>query len=487
MAAMLIMVLPASMVCADTEKSNVFDPGNFGGSGDDKFVSVIQVGGGFVAVGHSNSFGNGDLAGMTGKGGYDAIIVKYDEAGTVKWVRSFGGSGDDHFTSVTEVSGGYVAVGYSTSIGSGDWSGTTGRGGQDAIIVKYDVNGSIVWKNIFGGSGTDSFASVVAVSGDIIAVGHSDAFGSGDWSEVDGKGSLDAAIVKFDQNGNKVWAKNFGGTGWERFISATAVSDGIVAVGVTDMFRDDGDWAGSGVKEKGGVDAIIVKFDNQGEMIWAKNFGGSNVDYFYSVAAVPDGIIAVGVSWLLSFGNGDWTGVQSNGNADAIIVKYNNNGGVVWKKNFGGSGIDYFYSVTAVTGGCVAVGYSNAFGSGDWSGTAGKGSDDAIAVQFDSKGNVIWKKNFGGSGIDHFNSVASASDGIVAAGYSASFGNGDWTGVAGKGGNDAILVMFEIPFIDEEKSPSSLPLMSIVIVCLVIGAVVGLAVGLKVRAKKKTK
>jgi hypothetical protein len=66
-------------------------------------------------------------------------------------------------------------------------------------------------------------------------------------------------------------------------------------------------------------------------------------------------------------------------------------------------------------------------------------------VKFKANGEVVWKKNFGGSGHDHFNSVTATTDGgIVAVGYSASgsFGNGDWTGVTGKGGNDAIIVKF---------------------------------------------
>jgi len=58
---------------------------------------------------------------------------------------------------------------------------------------------------------------------------------------------------------------------------------------------------------------------------------------------------------------------------------------------------------------------------------------------------VLWKKNFGGSDYDSYNSVTAVSDGVVAAGYSyaSSFGTGDWAGVAGKGRVDAILVKYD--------------------------------------------
>jgi len=487
LAAVSMMILPAGIVKAAGE-NGILDPIVFGWSGDDKFVSVIRVEEGFVAVGNSNSFGGGSWAGTTGKGGNDAIIVKFENEGTVKWARNFGGSGDDYFTSVIEVAGGYVAVGGSNAFGSGDWNTTAGKGGQDAVIVKYDTDGTVVWKKNFGGSGADHFTSVVEVSGEYVAVGYSAAFSSGDWTGNNGNGSVDAILVRFGADGGIVWAKNFGGSGWERFTSVTAVNDGIVAVGVSDMFRNDGDWSSTDVKEKGGVDAVIVKFSFSGTKIWARNFGGADIDYFYSVAAVPDGVVAVGVSWLSSFGSGDWSGVQSKGGSDAIIVKYSNSGDVRWKKNFGGAGTDYFSSVTAVPGGVVAVGYSNGFGSGDWSGTAGKGNDDAVAVMFGSDGKATWKQSFGGAGIDQFNSVAAVPGGVIAAGFSSSFNNGDWTGMTGKGGNDATLVSFGVPVTDEEKGDASaFPLVAVVLVCIVIGAVIGLAFVIKIRGKKKTK
>jgi len=61
----------------------------------------------------------------------------------VEWQSNFGGSGDDIFNSVTALSDGFVAVGRSSedSFGNGDWEGVTGRGGHDAIIVRYDNDG----------------------------------------------------------------------------------------------------------------------------------------------------------------------------------------------------------------------------------------------------------------------------------------------------------------------------------------------------------
>jgi Leucine-rich repeat (LRR) protein len=322
--------------------------------------------------------------------------------------------------------------------------------GSDFIFSpqKEDNETSIVWKKHFGGKENDSFSAVAALSDGVVAVGSSyfDSFDDDDWWGVSGKGSSDAIIVKYKFDGTVVWKRNFGGSDEDYFQSVTAVADGIVAVGHSwEGSFGNGDW--DGVDKKGVLDAIIVKYDNNGEIVWKKNFGGSDNDLFQSVTAVADGVVVVGISFDASFGSGDWDGVTAKGFSDAIIVKYDNNGEIVWKNHFGGDGNDWFRSVTAVADGFVAVGtsYADSFNSGDW-GDTGKGSLDAIIVKYDNDGNMVWCKNFGGEDRDEFNSVTAVSDGIIAVGesYYNSFGNGDWDGVTAKGNRDAIIVKYDI-------------------------------------------
>ncbi len=456
---------------------------NFGGNANDTYTSVTAVSDGFVAVGYSVcdnlscSFRNGDWIGIDGKGGQDAIIVKYNNAGNVVWKKNYGENGSDYYQSVIAVADGVIAVGNSYTVPTL----IDGYTYANAIIVKYDDNGNIVWEKNFGGnivsgpSRTEYFNSITAVVDGIVAVGRSESLGTGDWEGFTDNGFGDATVVKFDNDGNIVWKKNFGGHDYDEFRSVTTVSDGVVAVGYSyPQCFGTGDW--TGIAGKGGYDATIVKFDNDGDVVWKKSFGGSNQvytngistgDYFNDITTVSDGVVAVGYSkcdghsqfgYICEFGTGDWAGFEGKGEEDGIIVKYDNNGNIVWKKNFGGAFMDWFYSIATVSDGVVAVGRSDcqmecSFGNGDWEGVTGKAitGGDAIIVKFDNEGNVVEKNNFGGIGntvYSQYNSVTVVSDAIVSVGYSSchpqtcSFGTGDLTGLTGKGGSDAIIVKY---------------------------------------------
>jgi hypothetical protein len=250
-------------------------------------------------------------------------------------------------------------------------------------------------------------------------------------------------VIKYDLEGNIVWKTHFGGSDVDRFFSVTKATDGIVAVGVSFAASfENGNWETDTCK--GGKDAIMVKFDHDGNVVWQTNFGGMSDDFYYAVTTVSDGFVATGISFPNSFGTGDWATDTCKGYEDAIIVKYDEEGSVVWKKNFGGDGWECFYDVIAVPNALIAVGSSDRFGSGDWENMTGKGGKDAIIAKFDNSGNVLWKRNFGGKDADGYNAVSVVANAVIAVGYSNfdSFNTGDWNTIEGQGWEDAIVVKY---------------------------------------------
>lgn len=103
---------------------------------------------------------------------------------------------------------------------------------------------------------------------------------------------------------------------------------------------------------------------------------------------------------------------------DTLIKKYNYNKELIWSKSYSGSGIDYLYDVEMISDGYVIVGYTE---SSDIDGVSNSGKKDAYIIKIDFKGELIWKKTFGGVENEIFYDIEVLNDGsYVAVGYSSS-------------------------------------------------------------------
>jgi len=151
--------------------------------------------------------------------------------------------------------------------------------------------------------------------------------------------------------------------------------------------------------------------DSAGTLQWQKVFGGSSDDLAYSIQQTSDGgYIVAGYTWSFAGGH------------DAYVLKLDSAGNLEWQKVFGGSSDDFAYSIQQTSDdGYIVAGYTNSFGAGD---------DDAYVLKLDSAGTLQWQKVFGGSSDDFAYSIQQTSDdGYIVAGYTNSFGAGDYSDV----------------------------------------------------------
>lgn len=118
---------------------------------------------------------------------------------------------------------------------------------------------------------------------------------------------------------------------------------------------------------------IISHATDLSEMVLT-GVGGSGEDSFDAVAHTLDGgVVAVGYT------NSNDNGLSSNGDFDALITKYDPFGKVEWMKTLGGSKLDKFHAVTAISdGGYIAVGQSASTDIG----LTNNGSTDAIVLNY---------------------------------------------------------------------------------------------------------
>jgi len=159
-------------------------------------------------------------------------------------------------------------------------------------------------------------------------------------------------------------------------------------------------------------DFWIVKTDENGDSLWCRQFGGpddADDDYCLSVQQTADG------GYLLA-GHTESFGA---GNADAWLIKTDENGDSLWSRTYGGTGEDKFTAIQSTSdGGYIFVGATSSLGAGDY---------DFWIVKTDENGNSLWSRTFGGSQNDYCRSVLQTSDGgYILAGSTESFGAGDY-------------------------------------------------------------
>lgn len=278
-----------------------------------------------------------------------------------------------------------------------------------------------------GGNYGSEFYDVEEVEDGYVVIGESTSTES---HLFENKEYHDSYIIKYDKRGNIVWKNNFAGNNDDYFRDVEKTLDGgYIVVGC--FYSSDIE----DMPNHGHHDGIIMKFDKDGNLIWRKNYGGNGFDYFENVVLTSDGgFIIAGLTTSTDIKEI----VYNGGTADGLVVKYDKDGNIVWQKNVGGNGYDYFLGgVESSEDGIIAVGYT---GSSNISGITTNGYDGYI-VKIDKDGNTVWQKNYGGNNTDYFRNIASNDQGVFAVvGFSQST---DMEEFENKGGRDAVIIQFD--------------------------------------------
>lgn len=414
-AKILILLLLINLQ-ANTQPPSIVWQKSFGGSLYDKAESIIQTTeGNFVVAGHSQS---NDYQLNNNFGGFDSWIIKINSTGTLIWKKSLGGSGCDYTQSVIETTdGGLLLVGESNST-NGDISNYFGQ--IDFWVVKLSENGIIEWKKKYGGDSNDEgYSACLTNDGNYIIAGSSESNIAGiETNQV----YMDFWILKINPNGNIIWQKKYGGGGYEYLRKIKKTTDGgYILTG--DTTSSDGNITGN----NGGKDLWIVKIDENGNILWQNNFGGTLDDYSKDIIEDLEGnFIVVGETY--SF---DLDAAENHSNAglrDYFVVKINNQGQKIWSRCYGGGNNEHARAIVQTSSGeYVIIGESY---SSDGQPSNNHGSADFWLIKIKpSDGNLIWEKNFGGTGHDEPNSLIECFDNdfIIAGNAAHPIGNGDVT------------------------------------------------------------
>ena len=134
--------------------------------------------------------------------------------------------------------GGVYVAGFFSGTMTVDGVTVTSAGLYDIFLAKYNSDGTLVWLKRAGGTGADvAHGIVVDSAGNIAIVGEFQNTASFDSNSIVALGLGDAVIAKYDSNGNNLWAHRGGGTITYQTDRANAIAtDGANSFYVTGEF-----------------------------------------------------------------------------------------------------------------------------------------------------------------------------------------------------------------------------------------------------------
>ena len=343
----------------------------YGGPGDDRaFYMTTTDDNGFLVVGSTTSFNLNKTA---------AWAVMIDSDGNVIWNRTYVENDGCEFRNIQETSDGFLLVG-NTFFSSRN---------EDAWLVKIDDQGNAVWNKTIGERNFNKVFSATTTTTGFVLAG---------LTSSSPNGNADGWILKTDFVGNLLWNKTYGQTGDNAFRGTIVDSSGnIAAAGYTDS-------AGNG-----SYSFWMVKTDANGTPIWNQVFHGlDSDDKAYALTSSSDGYLVAGEAH-----SNPETG------ADAFAAKVDFNGGLVWKKRYGGPGFDVASGlIKTANGGYLVVGFTFSYG---------QGQRDFWFFSIDDSGNVLWSRTYGRQGYEEaYTAVQLGDNEFVVGGWTNSIGAGSY-------------------------------------------------------------
>ncbi|MFH1296065.1 MAG: FISUMP domain-containing protein [Bacteroidota bacterium] len=271
----------------------------FGGSGDEVMelnynIVSMDTNDNLYVTGKTNSVNMASpgalqdtLGGLT-----DAFLAKFNSNGKRLWCTYYGGEGDDGgFCTSIDNNGLLYFSGYSNStigIATPGAHQITFGGGPfgDAFLASFDTVGQLQWCTYYGGSNDDEGCACVATNSHMVylvgATWSQDNISSpGSYQTNLANNTADAFIAKFNDNGTRQWGTYYGGESNDWAYTGSYDPRGSIFFGgITFSYQDiatPNSW--QPVKQIGGSDAFLIKFDTLGQRIWGTYYGGPGTDY----------------------------------------------------------------------------------------------------------------------------------------------------------------------------------------------------------------
>ncbi len=390
-----------------------------GGPGDDSGTALCtDADGNIYMAGNIAGYAEIENTIVQGEGVFDVIVTKYSTSGSIIWAKAFGGQGMDKATDIACSPSGFLYVcGYTSGAAKFGSFTTNSISKQDAFITKLDLNGSVQWVKTAGGDSNDVFNSMTLDnSGNIYTCGSFRRnIKAGSTTLISQNLYSESVFVKYDSNGNVLWAKNTIGDGANVANGIAFDKNGhVVAAG---FFTGTLNYSGKQtISFTPSYDIYVLKLDADGNAAWLTKDGSASEDAAYAIACDNNGN-----SYITGYvgGPGIFGDKSTNfrGWNDLFVARHNADGSCAWVRDGGGFKLDLGLAITTdATNNLFVTGMfeSNAsFGSY----TVTETDRGILLLSYNQNGDLLWVDKAGGKNPDYGLDVAEYNGSLYVTGY----------------------------------------------------------------------
>ncbi|HEY6162104.1 MAG TPA: T9SS type A sorting domain-containing protein [Bacteroidia bacterium] len=341
-----------------------------GGSGNDAGYGISHDANGNTYVAGSYSatatFGSFTLSGNNGSFS-NAFVAKYDASGNVVWAKKGGtpNKNDGAYAIATDAAGNSYVTGYFQDTAAFGAFTLISSGMEDVFVVKYDMNGNELWAKRFGNTGSE--------------------FGYG--IGIDGSGNCYVTdnifmITKYNTNGALQWTFTVSGQRTIHGIRTDNAGNSYITGTYTNTL-----YVGTyTLLNSGGTDIFVAKISPVGSVLWASRLGGAGDDDGRAIQLDAQNNIYL-------------AGFMNNPGGQAFITKIYASGNNGWMRTASGTNAAYGLGTDSY-GNSVMTGFissNSTFGNFNLSDV---NTSDLFIAQYDSAGNCRWAMNTGGASMN---------------------------------------------------------------------------------------
>ncbi len=297
---------------------------------------------------------------------------------------------------------------------------------------KLTIDPQLTWGTFYGGNSYDGPNSITTdAAGNVFVTGYivSTNFPTqtaGTYFQGANVGGYDAFILKFDNNGNNLWATYYGGSGNDYGIAIATDATGNVFV--SGYSYNNTFPTTIGPAHAGGQEITVTKFDNNGNRLWATFYGGAGSDAPLAIATDAAGnVFVTGTTTSTNFPTlNAYQSVKglSTFSSDTFIMKLNSSGTTLWATYAGGNKSDQGSGIaTDAAGNVFVIGHTEStdFPTLNALQPANAGGNDVIILKFDNSGTCLFATHYGGTGWEYgFGIAIDASDNVFISGWTQS-------------------------------------------------------------------